>query len=65
MDEAHRYKVEYERDLWGWTAFVADVRNSHVVYHRIFPMPLKYVQKRVAKAIAEYERGESYIAYSS
>jgi hypothetical protein len=60
-----RYEVEYKRDLWAWTAYVYDRQEMRSIYMSFFPVPLAWLRKRVARAIARYERGETLIKYSS
>lgn len=60
-----RYKVKYQRDMWGWVAEVYDRQEPHIVYSNVWPVPLSWLRRRVARAIAHYEQGKTVIRYSS
>lgn len=61
MSDDERYKITYERDMWGWIPSVYDQRNFVLVLFTVWPsLTLDRARRRVAKKIARYERGETY-----
>lgn len=56
------YRISYERELWGWTPHVWDTQALHSVLFTVWPSFTRdRARRRVARAIARYERGETYV----